>query len=642
MIGKLFVVIRSERVVFTFVILVAFIHGLIYLFLLPPWQHYDEPNHFEYSWLLVHRGHLPQDGDYDQDMRRAVARSMIDHAFFRYLDFLPDLAARDKPIWIGSYSQLNDPPLYYLLTAIPLWLFADADVATQLYLARIVSFLLYLFTIVIAWGLVRDLTQPGSSLRWLVPLTIALIPAYADLMTAVNNDVGAVAFFSLFLWGSVRLIQQGLSLWGGLWVLGATLLCLATKFNVYTVLPLLLPVLLFASLRGRWRRLAWGLLLMALVCCILVTFSWKAPAYWYTEINQTHLTRLTNAVAPLGKAILVADSFSEKGFPPSSRFRQLLPTSVSEPLEGQVVTLGAWMWASQPVQVRSPLIHSRVGNLDFSQTWSLSVQPTFYAFTFTMPLGAQGGWVDLAAMTETDVSAQVYIDGVVLVLGDRPLDQVPDFESLDGSRGDWGGPFENALRGSSAERTWLGARPWVDELSMRLLPDRGRLSLILYTLLDWRATSIYYYAAAVHLLRTFWALFGWGHIWLAAGRPYLVLALLTLLGLVGAFSVLFRRRKHLPWAVLTCLGLSVLIVWGMTFVRGSLYLFYQREFYSVARYAYPVIIPTMLLLVTGWAEFGYLLRRRFRLPGWLLISVYGLFFLALDVFSVVSIMYYYH
>src|SRR3712207_3902621 len=60
----------------------ALVQGLIYLTLLPPWQHYDEPTHFEYAWLIANHTFLPKPGDEDQTMRREVAASMLEHRFY--------------------------------------------------------------------------------------------------------------------------------------------------------------------------------------------------------------------------------------------------------------------------------------------------------------------------------------------------------------------------------------------------------------------------------------------------------------------------------------------------------------------------------------------------------------------------------
>lgn len=59
------------------ILLVGLIHGLLYVFLMPPWQHYDEPTHFEYVWLIANRPGLPKPGDYDRDMRRQVGKSVV-------------------------------------------------------------------------------------------------------------------------------------------------------------------------------------------------------------------------------------------------------------------------------------------------------------------------------------------------------------------------------------------------------------------------------------------------------------------------------------------------------------------------------------------------------------------------------------
>ena len=188
------------------ILLLGLVHGLLYVFLMPPWQHYDEPNHFEYVWLIANRPGLPKPSDYDPDMRRQVAASMLEHGFYRDLGYRPDL--NEEAVSIG-YTQLDDPPLYYLLASLPVRLLHGQSVTLQLYAARLVSLCLYLAVILIGWGLMGEFVVAGHPLRWMVPITLALLPGFTDLMTAVNNAVGAVAVFSLFLWASVRLLRRG-------------------------------------------------------------------------------------------------------------------------------------------------------------------------------------------------------------------------------------------------------------------------------------------------------------------------------------------------------------------------------------------------------------------------------------------------
>jgi hypothetical protein len=157
--------------------------------------------------LIANRPGLPEVGDYDQSMRREVAASMIEHDFFADKNFRPNLLSITEPVWIGI-SQVNDVPVYYCLVSIPLSIFRYSDVTFQMYLGRLVSVSLFLVTIFAAYAITCELTVPGSSLRILVPVTVAMVPAFVDIMSAVNNDAGAAAFFTLFLWVCVRMLRR--------------------------------------------------------------------------------------------------------------------------------------------------------------------------------------------------------------------------------------------------------------------------------------------------------------------------------------------------------------------------------------------------------------------------------------------------
>ena len=138
------------------ILILGLVHGLTYVFLVLPWQHYDEPSHFEYVWLVANRPGLPQPYDYDPEMRREVAASMLEHGFYRDLGYRPNL--NDEVIGIG-YAQLGDPPLYYLLASLPVRLMDGQDVTLQLYAARLVSLCLYLVVILISWSMMGRASQ---------------------------------------------------------------------------------------------------------------------------------------------------------------------------------------------------------------------------------------------------------------------------------------------------------------------------------------------------------------------------------------------------------------------------------------------------------------------------------------------------
>jgi hypothetical protein len=235
----------------------------------------------------------------------------------------------------------------------------------------------------------------------------------------------------------------------------------------------------------------------------------------------------------------------------------------------------------------------------------------------------------------------VYYDGIVLAEGVRPLDEPPSFADATGEQGKWGDqPFDNLIRNGSAERGGPWVRPWVDNLGVRLMPDHVRPSWIVDTLLDWPGSGWYYRTTFRHLGRTFWAKFGWANVSLIGHKPYRLLALGTYLGILGASVSLFLNRKKLNWSLVGFLGLVLVLLWGAALIRGSIYLT-DLLLIPAARYAYPGIIPTMLLLNSGWlallVPIGYKIKR---IP-YFHYLVYLLAFVGLDAYALWSIFTFY-
>lgn len=626
------------------VLLVALAHGLVYVFLIPPWQHYDEPNHFEYAWLLANRHHLPQAGEFDLGMRREVQASMYAHNFFRGMELQPDPAA-DRP-WIGTFDQSDDPPLYYGLVALVLSAFVGTEVTLQLYVARLVSLALFLMTVVAAWGLAAEITPPRSPLRWGVPFTLALLPAFVDLMTSLNNDVGAAACMAWFLWGGARLVKRGFS-WGGLvWTLLAMGAGLFTKRTAYVAFPLLVVALWLMLWRGGRIRWAWAALVGGALLPALVALAWGDATLWYRKTLQALPTRLSWPAAPLGEHAFRLQVTADD---PAPQLVQFLPLESGRSLRGKTLTLGAWIWADHPARIESPALFVYDSQQRYSQPIDLGTVPQFYAFTLAPAGNPYRSWVIVnAAPAAGSVPLEVYFDGLVLAEGQFPAATPPVFDSATGERGLWGGvPFENLLRNPSAESAWPYLRPWADQLGSRLFPDYGqdRLSLAVYSLADYPATGWYYRYTVANLLRTFWAKFGWGQVPLPGAKPYRILAVVTLLATLGAVGYLgwgwLSRRQRWPWSTLLWLGLALVAVWGLTFVRGSNYIFW-RPFVPNARYAVAAILPTALALNAGWWALYRPWQRWLRLPAWGYACLYALGLALLDGLSVLAIIRFYY
>lgn len=240
----------AERGVLRWLLPLALAHGLLYLFLVPPWQHYDEPNHFEYAaQIAIGEGITPGEGSVQ--LSREIADSMYRHRFWPP-GVRPDLLS-PGPVLLG-FSQRLHPPLYYHLIALPIGPTRYLAVETQLYLARAVSMLLYALTVLAAWRIAVVMAPDEPATQLAFPLLVLFTPAFADLMAAVNNDVLLNMAATTALLGAVLLIRDGprpaaLALAG----FGA-LVAVLTKRVGLAVVPLVGLALLWALRRHPVRR----------------------------------------------------------------------------------------------------------------------------------------------------------------------------------------------------------------------------------------------------------------------------------------------------------------------------------------------------------------------------------------------------
>src|SRR6266545_3058770 len=63
----------------------ALLHGLLYVWLVPPWQTPDEPAQFQYAALVARLGRTPIATDVDAQLERQITASLTRARFFEYL-----------------------------------------------------------------------------------------------------------------------------------------------------------------------------------------------------------------------------------------------------------------------------------------------------------------------------------------------------------------------------------------------------------------------------------------------------------------------------------------------------------------------------------------------------------------------------
>ena len=621
---------RREKIILIAILLLGSVHGLIYVFAMPAWQYNEEPSHFEYAWLIASRLSLPEYPAYDQEKRREIAASMIEHDFYANLGFLPDLNATDEPIWIGT-NVSGALPLYHIIAAIPLRMLLNAPVETQLYALRLLSLIMFEVVLVLAYLIVGEFFPVNHRLRWLTPACIAMLPSFVHLMTSVNNDVGATLMFSIFILTAVRLIKYGVNLSRFIGLTVAALLCCLTKNTIIVALPLAILAVWLALIKSRWAVVLGILMLAGGIIIIGVSFGWGDAAFWYRNSYQQETSRVSTELAPWGGHAFLIEA--DAGETSQSIFRQLIPTTTAKMFLGKKVTLGAWIWADQPVQGNLPALYD--GTNVQLESRLLSLTPTFYWMTVPVPQNASHLEIQLIApaLPEGTQSVKVYYDGILLVSGKWQVDKPPVFSSSNTQRGSWGGKlFINPIRNASAESVWVYVQPRVEKLT-RKIPWLAHLSPgeLLASTMD-VATSRWLYRATIRkLFETFWAKFAWESISIPA-IGYQILKIFSLIGVVttGIFSIF--RFKRIPFTVKSSLIwvlLATAVILSIVLFRGFFGIYNVRTYIPVARYGFPVVIPMMLILCYGWHK----------LINWMSYWGLGLLlggFLVLDLFSIIT------
>ncbi|MDW8403886.1 glycosyltransferase family 39 protein [Chloroflexus sp.] len=224
------------------------LHSLIYVFLAPPWQHYDEPGHFLYAAYIVSGG---IDAPDDVAIAREVADSMYRHRFWPP-DVRPDLLS-PRPPGIPT-DQRHHPPLYYVLIAGLIRPLRYLPVEIQLYAGRIASALLMMLTVVAVWRTAQIVAPDEPRVALALAAMVALTPAFVDLMSAVNSDVLMNFAATAAFLGIAILLRDGWRPTGlGLAILGASVAILTKRTAFAIVVPVALALLWGAHRRPiRW------------------------------------------------------------------------------------------------------------------------------------------------------------------------------------------------------------------------------------------------------------------------------------------------------------------------------------------------------------------------------------------------------
>ncbi|MHB0875270.1 MAG: glycosyltransferase family 39 protein [Anaerolineae bacterium] len=262
----------SDRRVLLALLVLALIHGALYVFLIPPWQHPDEPGHFEHARLIAEEHRLPGIVYVSYDTRREIAISMLEYDFWviegkgRIAPSLDDQTlAEGPPIGIPALSQ---PRLYYILGAIWLQPWLPFSVEAQLYALRLLSVLMNLGVIALLWRGAKLLFPAEPYMPLAVCGLVLFEPMFTDMMASVNSDVLANLLGAAYFVAVAELFRKGIRWRPGAVVVAALALGLITKTTFVAVAATLPFLALLYPWRRRWVRV--GVWVLAAIGVALV------------------------------------------------------------------------------------------------------------------------------------------------------------------------------------------------------------------------------------------------------------------------------------------------------------------------------------------------------------------------------------
>lgn len=271
---------KSARVILFLLTVLAFLHGLSYMLIVPPWQAPDEFRHFEYVRLIQTNRRLVDYGDLSEPLQREIIASMIEHDYWEFGYATQEFDPSNPPATFEEIvppvvaHSLYQPPAYYAIVALLTLPLSNSDIVVQLYAMRFVSLLMGCLTLVLGFATARILFPKGYFLPTAVAVFVALLPMHAFITSSVNPDVLAELSVSVVVFLSVAMLRRGLS-----WTKLVTLLCVLagaalTKRTALVAFPIaFMGMVLSLSRSGATFRAAiMGLALVTLV--LLAAFAW--------------------------------------------------------------------------------------------------------------------------------------------------------------------------------------------------------------------------------------------------------------------------------------------------------------------------------------------------------------------------------
>jgi hypothetical protein len=241
----------------------AIVHGLLYAFLIPPWQAPDEIAHFEYARLFAEHWRPVELADASPTLEHEIIDSLYRYRAWYWIGW-PTPEERPGRLeaapFFGRSRTLGRFSLAYVLYAVAVWPFREQDVITQLYVMRCVSVLLGAVVVVLAFRIAQRVEPDAPELRLGAALFLIFLPQHAFITAVVSDGNLAECLASAVIYLLIKMWREGVRWSQVVIALTATFMAWQTKTTTYFLVPLLI-VLAFSFLQRRAgaHRRVWSL-----------------------------------------------------------------------------------------------------------------------------------------------------------------------------------------------------------------------------------------------------------------------------------------------------------------------------------------------------------------------------------------------
>jgi 4-amino-4-deoxy-L-arabinose transferase-like glycosyltransferase len=233
--------------------LIGTMNALAWSVITPPFQSPDENAHYAYVQQLVEHGSLPTQPAAYNGLSPAEDATLAElHSFqVQGQPHNPSLLTgpeqqqlaateREHLSAAGTGNALNaapNPPLYYVLEAVPFIVSPSGTVLDRLELMRALSAIFAGFTVFFAFMFLRELF-PGTRWAWSFgAIAVALQPVFGFISGTVNNDALLYPFAAALFFALARMFRRGLGDRSGLAIGGIVGVGLLAKFTLLGFAP---------------------------------------------------------------------------------------------------------------------------------------------------------------------------------------------------------------------------------------------------------------------------------------------------------------------------------------------------------------------------------------------------------------------